>query len=241
MPTPQIPAGLLSSPMVDDKGMLTSIWQRWLTETMTRTVSSLTLQGEITKTTAIHGRTEPLAQTVQNVDAGGVITEKGVDLSRPYVNKTTDFINDGTGTPLTGGARAAKALDVNSRLAGSFYNTPVNTSTTPTASVALTNDGVNTAIQIPASANQYDFGTVNYGSGSVDPGAFGTWYVSADDPTYSGGTVIYQFSPTPVSQTAAPGRVPFGAITTKAAAIASGGGYSGGTTPNSAGGRGYIA
>lgn len=237
--TPQIPAGLLAAPMVDANGMLTPIWQRWMTETLTRTVSSLTLQGEIASRTPIQGRAEPLAQTVQNVDGTGKVLAAGVGF-------TVDAVDDGstykrtTVVQVDGATRAAAAIDSNNRLAGSIHNNPVNTSNTPTSAVGMTNDGIHTAVQIPASSNQYDFGLVNYHSGSIDPNAFGTWYVFTDDPTFAGGIVNYQFSATPVSQTANPGRVVFGAITTVAAAVKTGGGYSGGTTPGGGGGRGYV-
>lgn len=191
--------------------------------------------GQILPQANIAGRTEQLGTTVQNITADGNLNSLGsVD------DTSTDHLTDGVGAPLAGGKRGFVALDTNNRLAGSFRANAVNVSSTPTAATALSNDGVLTLIAIAATTAQFGDGPVSYNSGSVDPGTFGTWYVFADDPTFAGGAVTYQFSATPVNQTAANGRVLFGKIITVLGSAKTGGGNSGGTTPGGGGGRGFI-
>lgn len=198
------------------------------TEGIAVTVTGLAPTGDILAATKVVGRTEGLGTTTGNLDATGKLT-------------STDAIAaDGTGSPLTGGKRGFAALDTNNRLVGSFRANAVNVSSTPTAATALSNDGVLTVIPVAATTAQFGDGSVSYNSGSVDPGVFGTFYVFADDPTFSGGAVTYQFSTTPVTQTAANGRVLFGKIITVLGTPKTGGGNTGGTTPGGGGGRGFI-
>lgn len=195
----------------------------------------LNVDGSIKPQTNVSGRTEQIQTTLQNVDSAGKLN------SLANVNNTnTDFLTDGTGSPLTGGKRGAIALDSNNRLAGSFRANAVNLAAVPTSSTTLSNDGVSTAITISAFTAQYGDGTVSYNSGSVDPGVFGgPFYIYADDPTFAGGAVTYQFSSTIQNQAAANGRVLVGSITTVNGSAKTGGGFSGGTG-GSRGGRGFI-
>lgn len=231
-------------PIVGKDGMLTPAWEQYFASLHTKTEKTLDLQGQVTAQTKVAGRTEGIGTTVQNLDSGGIVTAPGVDLARAYVNKDTDHITDGTGSPLSGGKRGQIALDANSRLAGSFRNNPANVSSCPTSSSVLSNNGVATVIVIAASTSQYGDGTVSYNSGSVDPGVFGTYYIYADDPTFAGGAVSYGFSTTPPNQCAANGRIPFGKIVTLGGSANTGGGYGGGNTPITAkgvGGRGFVS
>lgn len=199
----------------------------WLQDAIQRLDKTLTNKGEVQAQANITGRTDPLSTTTGNLDATGKLS-------------STDAIAaDGTGSPLTGGKRGFVALDTNNRLANSFRNNPANVSNTPTSSTTLSNDGVSTSIPIAASTNQFPAGAVSYNSGSVDPGAFTTSYVYADDPTFAGGALTYTFSASPQNQTAAEGRIPFGKIITAGGAAKTGGGNTGGTTPGGGGGRGY--
>lgn len=188
--------------------------------------------GQIRSGAVISGRSEGVGTTVGQIDATGKLQNGGVGFS-------TDPITDGAGSPLTGGKRGFVALDANNRLTNSFRNNALNASGTPTTSSILSNDGVSTAIPIVSSQQQFGAGVVSYNSGSVDPGSFGTWFVFADDPTFSGGAVVYQFSASAPTQTAADGRVNFGKITTAMGVAHTGGGFSGGDTPGGSGGRGY--
>jgi len=190
--------------------------------------------GEIQAKANVTGRTEQISTTLQNVDSAGNLS------SLANVNtRTTDLLTDGTGSPLAGGKRGFVALDTNNRLANSFRANPVNVSNTPTSSTTLSNDGISTSIVISAYTSQFPPGSVSYNSGSIDPGSFTAEFVYFDDPTFAGGAVTFQFSPTASTQTAAEGRVPVGQITTVGGAAKTGGGSSGGTGGH-AGGRGFI-
>ena len=66
-------------------------------------------QGPIGSRATINGRAT-LASIVQFLDTGGVVTGPGVDFARAYLNKDTDHIADGFGSPLAGGKAAYTAL-----------------------------------------------------------------------------------------------------------------------------------
>jgi hypothetical protein len=203
------------------KAGLTEYSIRFLRDTLIRSDKVLTDEGAVQNVAPIVGRTEGLGTTAQHLD----VTGKLID--------TDAIAADGTGSPLTGGKRGFVALDTNNRLADSFRNTAVNVSNTPTSATTLSNNGVATVINIAASTNKFGPGNVSYNSGSVDPGIFGTYYVYADDPTFAGGAVTYQFSTDISVLTAAEGRIPFGKIITAFGAPGTGGGHDGG------GGKGY--
>jgi hypothetical protein len=76
------------------------------------------LIGEINAATKITGRTEGIGTTVGHIDDTGAALAPMVDFSRPYLNKTTDHINDGTGSPLEGGKVAHQALVASTPIAG---------------------------------------------------------------------------------------------------------------------------
>jgi len=196
------------------------------TEGIGTTVGGLANTGDILAATKVVGRTEGLGTTTANLDATGKLL-------------STDAIAaDGTGSPLTGGKRAAVALDTNNRLAASRRNNGLNVSMSPTSPTVLSNNHLVTAIVVAASTMQLGDGTVSYNAGSVDPGSFGgPFYVYADDPTYAGGAVAYVVSASPFDQVASDGRIQFGTITTNNAASTTGGGYQGGN--GKTGGRGF--
>lgn len=207
---------------------------RLMQDLTSRADLTTTNTGQIQSVAPIKGRTEGIATTVQNMSAVGNL------VSLANVNNTnTDLLTDGTGSPLTGGKRGAIALDTNNRLANSFRANPVNVSNTPTSATVLSNTGgASTLISVAASTAQFGTGTISYNSGSVDPGVTGTFFIFADDPTFAGGAVTYQFSTSAPNQTASDSRVNFGKITTSAVA-STGGGNTGGTTPGGGGGRGF--
>lgn len=229
MPVSNPTFGAGRAPIVDDKGNPTRPFLRQLNTWTRQLANGLNeiggLIGDIPQATKIVGRTEGIGTTVQKLTPTGEIN--------------TDNVIDGVGSPLTGGKRGFQALTPDIQLQSTFVNTPVNTSLTPTGATSLSNDGVSTAITIAAGQNQFAPTAVSYNSGTVDPGAFGTYFVFSDDPQFQGGPVTYQFSNSPPSQTAAEGRVPFGIITTVLATPKTGGGHTGGTTPGGGGGRGY--
>ena len=91
------------------------------------------------------------------------------------------------------------------------------------STTSLTQSGTTTTIDVGAGTYYLGGVTVNVNSGSVNPGAYGTYYVYFDDPGYAGGAVTYQASTSILDTTKALGRFYVGVITT-----ASGGGGSGG-------------
>ena len=114
-----VPAlGAFRAPIVDKNGMpsweFLKVLQQWAGQ-LTGSINQLgeivgTITGQIAASATIQGRTEGIGTTVGNIDSGGVVTDNGVDFSRPYLNKTTDHIADGTGNPLSGGVAAHSAL-----------------------------------------------------------------------------------------------------------------------------------
>lgn len=231
-----LPLRQLRGPIVDKNGHPTQDFLRYLTLSVEGKLGpAIDTRGQVQATTKIAGRTEQIGVTVQNLNTTGQLKS----LLNVAADVNTDHVADGTGSPLTGGKRAAVALDVNNRLADSSRANALNVSNTPTSSTVLSNaGGAATLISVAASTAQFGNGTISYNAGSVNPGIQGSFFVFADDPTFAGGAVTYQFSATAPSQTAADGRVNFGKITTSAAA-STGGGNSGGTTPGGGGGRGF--
>jgi len=212
---------------------------RAMRDLLTRSDLVLTNQGAIQAQANITGRSEQISVTTQNIDASGVLLGPGADFSRAYLNKTTDNITDGTGSPLTGGKRGFQALDTNNRIVNSFHGNAVNAANSPTSSTTLSNDGIATAITIAASSSQFGAGLVSYNSGSVDPGSFGKSFITASDPTFAGGAVTYTFTATAENQVNTDGKVPLGSITTVNGSAKTGGGKSGGSG-GQAGGRGVL-
>jgi hypothetical protein len=123
------------------------------------------------------------------------------------------------------------------RMQTSFEVTPINTSAAPTATAtALTQSGTTTTINVATKTFQYGDGQVVYSAGSVNPGAYGTYFVYADDPGFAGGAVTYLASTLESDVYGANGRIYFGKITT-----AGGGGGTGGTGGGAGGGRSRLS
>jgi hypothetical protein len=114
------------------------------------------------------------------------------------------------------------------RTVTSFEVSPINTQGAFIGTNPLSNDGVATSIAVAARSVQFGDGPIAYSAGSVDPLAFGVWYVYADDLALNGGAVTYQATSDPSILTAANGRMSFGKITTAAAVPAAGVGGGGG-------------
>jgi hypothetical protein len=220
------PLGWANSPITDKAGMISRGLLAWLTKAVTPATQVIQQDGSIHPDAPIGARTDGIGTTVQNLNATGQLA-------------STDHIAaDGAGSPLTGGMRAAIALNSDNRLANSFRANAVNLANVPTSATVLSNNGVSTAIPVAASTNQFGTAAVSYNSGTVDPGVFGTFYVYADDPKFAGGAVNYQFTANPAVLVAADGRINFGKITTVGGSAKTGGGNTGGTTPGGTGGRG---
>src|SRR5690348_887008 len=91
-----LPAGFLNFPIVDVKtGRASLDFLRFLTQLLGQT-ANLNLDGSLDGGSKGQIATAVLAGQIANLDANGVVLPNGVDLSRAYVNKFLDYINDGT-------------------------------------------------------------------------------------------------------------------------------------------------
>lgn len=222
------PLNSLNGPVVDSEGKPTPYFLRLLRDLATRADKTTTDLGQIHAEVPVVGRTDGIGTTVQNLNQQGQLVS------------TDNIAADGAGSPLTGGKRAAQALDSNNQLASSFNNNPSNVTNLPTSSTSLSNDGISHVIVIATETRQFGSGPKTYQGGTVDPGIFGTFFIYADDPKFLGGIVSYHFTTDPTVLTAADGRLRFGKITTLGGSANTGGGNTGGTTPGGQGGTGII-
>lgn len=113
----------LRTPIIDTKtGLMDWAWIKWFQDAEQKLQNGLNqlgqLIGQINASTIIQGRTEGIGTTVGHIDNTGAALAPMVDFSRPYLNKTTDHINDGAGSPLAGGAVAHQALVASTPVAG---------------------------------------------------------------------------------------------------------------------------
>jgi hypothetical protein len=134
-----------------------------------------------------------------------------------------------------GSFRAMKAFDPTSQLMGTFRNNPVNSNGILTGSNPISQAGTTTTINISACSIQYGDGQVNYNSGSVNPGSYGTWAIYCIDPKFGGGAVIYQATQSMHIKTSANGLILLGTITTLSGGGASGTGGGAGSADLSGG------
>jgi hypothetical protein len=214
--TPPPTFGALRSPIADKDGRLHRDWVKKFQEWEAKLYQTIDLVGQISANAKISGRTEGIGTTVGNLTSTGKVN-------------SLDNVNDGAAFVRTvpnekaGAGRAFNALDVNSRLAATRRATMALASYTPTTTNICTQSGTTTLINIASSTVKFPDGDISYNSGSVDPGAYGTYYVYADDPTFAGGAVAYQASTSNPLVTANDGRAYFGKLTTSAG----GGGGSG--------------
>ena len=104
-----------------------------------------------------------------------------------------------------------------------------NTATTPSGGSPLTQQGTTTQISVAATLWKCGNQTINYNSGSVNPGSFGKFYVYADDPARAGCSVIFVATSNVSDITAADARVYFGVITTASGGGGTGSGGGGGS------------
>lgn len=128
-----------------------------------------------------------------------------------------------------GGPRAAVALTNRAQIASGLYDNQIGIAAASTTTSILTQAGTTTVINVAATTWKMGDLVVKYNSGSVDPGAFGSYVVFVDDPQFLGGAVIYKASLVPSDTRAALGRLGFGTILTVGGGGGSGGGGGGGT------------
>lgn len=105
--------------------------------------------------------------------------------------------------------------------------------TTTTGASPLSQSGVTTTILVAASTWKVGDQTIAFNAGSVNPGAFGRYYVYCLDINKQGGAVTYLTTLTPSDLTAQNGLVFFGIITTSGGGGGTGGGGGGGYDPGS--------
>ena len=99
--------------LVDSNGIATFAFLKWM-QNVGGTVNANfdpkgNYQGPIGARATIDGRAT-LASIVQFLDTGGIMGAAGIDFARAYLNKDTDHIADGSGSPLAGGRAAYTAL-----------------------------------------------------------------------------------------------------------------------------------
>jgi len=102
-----------NGPIVEKDGRATFAFLKWM-QGVGSTVNGAfdqngDYQGDIGTRATINGRAT-LASIVQFISTGGVVQADGIDFALPYLNKDTDHITDGFGSPLAGGKAAFTAL-----------------------------------------------------------------------------------------------------------------------------------
>ncbi len=132
-----------------------------------------------------------------------------------------------------GSLKGYGAISENQQIANTKVLTPVNAAGTPTSSGYLTQSGTSTQINVATTSWQFPTGIVVYNSGSVDPGTYGTFYITVSDPYFRGGNVTYAATLFNPNLTDAEGLLYFGQITTTSA-----GGGTGGSAGSGGGGGG---
>ncbi len=115
VPQPSPFLAAIRSQLVNANGMATWIFERLLQDWDTRLTNGLNAIGQfvgsINPATIISDRpTTTIGTLLHNMDDDGVLLGPGADFARAYLNKDTDNITDGTGSPLAGGKVAYAAM-----------------------------------------------------------------------------------------------------------------------------------
>jgi hypothetical protein len=124
--------------------------------------------------------------------------------------------------------------------AGTGFGAAVLAGTMSSSATPLAQSGTSTTINVAATTWQFSGNYAsggfqrNYSAGSVNPGAFGTFYVYVSDPKFLGGSVTYFTTSNKFTTVNGPGVVFMGTITTSA------GGGATGTGGGTGGGRAMI-
>lgn len=121
MSRPVVSSTTPNGQIVGPDGKATFSFIKWMQSIGTTINSTFDTQGDyqggIGDQATIVGR-KTLASIVQNIDTDGVVGPNGIDFARNYINKDTDHIADGTGSPLAGGKVAFAALVASTPVAG---------------------------------------------------------------------------------------------------------------------------
>lgn len=130
MSRPVVSSTTPTGQLIGSDGKATFAFIKWMQSIGTTINTTFDTQGDyqggIGDQATIVGR-KTLATIVQNIDTDGVVLADGINFARNYINKDTDHIADGIGSPLAGGKVAFAAL----------------VSSTPTAGQTIRFDGAN--------------------------------------------------------------------------------------------------
>ena len=209
--------------MVDKDGVLTPVFIRGFADLLNRVTEALNLQGQLTgnifPTSLIVGRVA-IGTILQYLDDNGIVLGPGIDFARAYVNKDTDHIADGTGSPLAGGKVAYSALVATSPTAddmpvftGAVWALTQKTHTKAPASSkwldsydSATGDFTNSQpafSNVSGVATTAQIGTGTPGAGKYVDGGTGAWTVLpgafnfADNETVAGAGTAWTLAHSP--------------------------------------------
>lgn len=193
------------------------------------------------------------ATVIQTISHGLTNTGSPIVVTDPQPNGVVFFyfvsaVNvsgvESTLTPAQSGSVTSNAgFNSHSQLASSFHGLPSNVTWAPINTTVLSNSGLITTVAVAANTNQFPPGTRSYNSGTIDPGIFTTSVIYVDDSTFSGGALPYNFTTAALGvniQAASDSRLLLGKIATANSTATSGGGSTGGSTPQGQGGRNLI-
>ena len=111
------------TPLLDARtGLVSREWIKWF-QGVQQTVnegfdSNGVYQGVIGTNATFSWRSATIQDILANIDDSGIVTAAGIDFARAYLNKDTDHIADGTGSPLAGGEVAFAAFVTSGPAAG---------------------------------------------------------------------------------------------------------------------------
>jgi hypothetical protein len=123
MPRPVVSSTTPLTRLLDPQtGLVSREWIKWF-QGVQQTVNegfdqNGVYQGVIGASASFSWRTATIFHILQYLDDSGVMTALGIDFARAYLNKDTDHIADGTGSPLAGGKVAYTALVTSGPAAG---------------------------------------------------------------------------------------------------------------------------
>ncbi|HEV2992119.1 MAG TPA: hypothetical protein VG759_27025 [Candidatus Angelobacter sp.] len=182
----------------------------------------------------IQSATSVLFDAASKVTTYGPTPETSLSITNPNVTLFWRLRSSYDGVNWNGwqvfiSATVCGPIGVSSGLMRSASISIANTATTPSGASPLTQQGTTTQINVAASLWKAGNQTINYNSGSVNPGSYGKFYVYADDPGRAGGSVIFVATNNVADITAADARVYFGVITTAAGGGGTGSGGGGGS------------
>jgi hypothetical protein len=181
----------------------------------------------------IQSATGVLFDAASNVTTYGPTPETSLEVTNPNVTlfwrlrSSYDGVN-WNDWQIFSSALFCGPIGVSSGLMRSGSITIANTATTPNGTSPLTQQGTSTQINVAASLWKAGNQTINYNSGSVNPGSYGKFYIYADDPARSGGTMVFVATNNVSDITASDARIYFGVITTVAGGGGAGSGGGGG-------------